>query len=235
MSKEEKPSKIRKAPAILLFKNMKSGISRLTDADRLALFDAILQYADEDSVPEMNYAVSIIFDIIKSNMDINEKKYNDKCEYNANRSKLQREKSKSKPPDEDESEEKVEGRSREPTAKDKPSGEVEQGKVTEIQARFLNAFKECCPNQAINCTISDFPDVDLNALMLAIQRSPQYLMNAEKNQNLGGLRWYLENATKIIAGKYEKFSDDIKKLSNRHNYSREEYNSVFQNPDEIEI
>ena len=232
MSQQEKTSKIKKAPAILLFKNMKSGISRLTDADRLALFDAILQYADDDTVPEMNYAVSIIFDIIKSTIDINEKKYNDKREYNKNR---YHQKESNKPPDEDEGEEKVEDRSREPTVKDKPPGEVEQGNVTEIQARFLNAFKERCPNQAINCKISDFPDVDLAALMFAIQKSPQYLMNAEKNQNLGGLRWYLENATKIIAGKYEKFSDDVKKLSNRHNYSREEYNSLFQNVDDIEV
>ncbi len=225
------------APAILIFKDMDLFIDELNDAQLAQWTRAVFKYANNKEEAEISDKfVKLCFLTTKKTIDINELKYIRRCKANKrNAEKKEQEKNKSNPPDKSADEEKVDGRSREPTGKDKPPGEVEQGRITEIQARFLNAFKERCPNQAINCKISDFPDVDLAALMFAIQKSPQYLMNAEKNQNLGGLRWYLENATAIIAGKYEKFSDDVKKLSNRHNYSREEYNSLFQNVDDIEV
>lgn len=213
------------APAILIFKDMDLFIDELNDAQLAQWTRAVFKYANHKEEPEISDKfVRLCFFTTKKTIDINELKYIRRCKANKrNAEKKDQEKNKSKPPDEDESEEKVQGRSREPTGQSKPFGEIVQGELTEEQTKFLNAFKERCPNQGIDCKISDFPDVDLNALMLAIQKSPQYLMNSEKNQNLGGLRWYLENATKIIAGRYEKFAEvDVVKSRSSQSYTTEE-------------
>ncbi len=202
-----------KVPAVLFLLTMKKYLDDLTREEKGEFLEDYLAYGMNKTIPEAfsSPLLKFCFTLAKDITDENERKYIAKCKRARNSANTK--KAKNKLSDEGEGEEKVEGRSREPTGKDKPPGEVQQGKMTEIQAGFLKAFKELCPNQAINCTISDFPDVDLNALMLAIQRSPQYLMNAEKNQNLGGLRWYLENATKIIAGRYKKFEDVVENKS----------------------
>ena len=71
--------------------------------------------------------------------------------------------------------------------------------------------------------------------MLEIKRSPQFLMDDEKSKSFN-LRWYLEHAEKIIAGNYKEFGDKVKSnFSTKHDYTKDEMNSLFQKIEDIEV
>lgn len=210
--------------------------NKLTREERGELLEAIFQYADEKTVPELSHAVDLIFEIFKRAIDTNERKYLEKCE----RNRLYREQQKAKqeadkPPEQPETEVKPTARgkpAREPTSQKTATSKASGGDLAKLRERFLTAFKTYLPDKEINCKLSDFPDVDLEALMFAIRESPQFLMNPQKNKAFKGLRWYLENAEKIIAGAYVKFenAEKPKAKQNKTNvYTDEQMKEIYGN------
>ena len=91
---------------------------------------------------------------------------------------------------------------------------AKQDDLTQEQQTFLNEFKKVCPNKKIDCDISNYKKIDFVKLIQAVKESPQFLMNAEKNKDFD-LKWYLENADKIISGKYKKFAGAEESKSGR--------------------
>lgn len=219
------------APALLIFKNMSQIIEKLTDAERLEVFDAILKYSSSKEMPKLTKSADLVFSMLKMQFDENEKRY--KQEILNNRERQRRFRNNQKTETEDREEIKVKGipknvQKAEETAK---NNEI-QHHLNNKQALFFKSFQEHCPGKAIDCQISDMPAVDYDALMLAIKQSPQFLMKAD---NLS-LKWCLEHANEIIAGKWKQY-EDTKKQANftQREYTAEELNALFQNVDEIEI
>ena len=252
MSEQKNP------PAFLISKNDESLLESLEAEEGFALFKAIFAYATRNELPN-NFSkhLQACFHCFRKTIDIDVDSWRLTCE----RKKRSRDKAKqelelarkiiaeqrAKPaqsttpaePSEAKAEDKPKPRGkppREPTDKKTATGEVVQDGLTPAQTRFLASFKTHCPDKVINCKLADFPDIDLEALMIAIKQSPQFLMKKNKNETLNGLRWYLENADKILNNNYVKYGDEKPKPQGvQHNYTKEEMNALFQNIEEIEF
>lgn len=227
------------APALLIFKNMSQIIEKLTDAERLEVFDAILKYSSSKEMPKLTKSADLVFSMLKMQFDENEKRYQEKCDYQKKYQKDYYGKRKNNQSiiddmgTEDREEIKVKGIPKKETKAEETAKNNEiQHHLNNKQALFFKSFQEHCPGKAIDCQISDMPAVDYDALMLAIKQSPQFLMKAD---NLS-LKWCLEHANEIIAGKWKQY-EDTKKQANftQREYTAEELNALFQNVDEIEI
>lgn len=216
------------APAILIFKGLSELTGDFSIEEKATLFDAICNYADGKVLPELSSLVSIVFKVIKRDIDKNEEKYAKKCERNKRYNEKKR-KEHEKVQSSEKGEESPEDK---PKQRSKPI--LAPSELTKEQQAFLKSFEELFPNKKIDCNISEFQNIDFNALITGIKRSPQFLMNGTKNKAFG-LRWYLENADKIISGYYEKFKEENKANFKQRDYEDVDVNALYQTVDEIEI
>ena len=160
----------------------------------------------------------------KRDIDRNEKRYLDKVEKTKERNRLAYSKQK-------------EMKNKEQKPGQKPEQKKQKANksppMTEEQTRFLQRFKEICPDKEIDCNIAEMPTCDYDALMLEIKKSPQFLI-VSKNLTL---KWCLEHSADIISGKYRETSSEppTKQKNINHTYSPEELNALFQKPDEVDI
>lgn len=227
------------APAFLIFKNMRKTINKLEASERLEVFDAVLQYCDDKTIPQLSIKADIVFSVLQIQIDENERRYQKKLRTQREYQQRYRSKQRQEQPEEETTEQedkeeiKVKGIPKNvPKAEETAKNNEIQHHLNNKQALFFKSFQEHCPGKAIDCQISDMPAVDYDALMFSIKQSPQFLMKAD---NLS-LKWCLEHANEIIAGKWKQY-EDTKKQANftQREYTAEELNALFQNVDEIEI
>lgn len=223
------------APAFLIFKNMRKTINKLEASERLEVFDAVLQYCDDKTIPQLSIKADIVFSVLQIQIDENERRYQEKCEYQKRyyRKQKQNQPEEETTEQEDKEEIKAKGIPKKVAKAEKTAKNDEiQHHLNNKQALFFQSFKEHCPGKQIDCQISEMPAVDYDALMLAIKQSPNFLMKAD---NLS-LKWCLEHANEIIAGKWKQYEDN-KKQSNftQREYNKDELNELFQSVDEIEF
>lgn len=100
------------------------------------------------------------------------------------------------------------------------------------QVKFLGQFMTIFPEKEIDMQLGAITQkIDYERLLAELRRS-EFLTNSD---NLS-LRWCIDHADEIIAGKYAPHGGRVeeKKLSGRR-YTREEIDSLIQSVDEIEI
>ncbi len=69
-----------KKKSFVLYCEYKNNISVLSDEEKGKLFAAILEYADTGNMLELSGSTAMAFSFIKTQLDINEKKYQEVCE-----------------------------------------------------------------------------------------------------------------------------------------------------------
>ena len=204
------------APCILISKRYQNIIKKFNYEEIGKLFSSVFDYALENKEP-INFPrdLEVIFLMFKSDIDMNEERYKAKRQRNKEdyeRRKAEKNKTtkkKEKPPDE--------------PKKIRQNKKAEQNKMNTLtpeQEDFLKEFKQCLPNKETNCELSDFPNINYASLIKSIKESPQFLMNTDKNKAFD-LRWYLENADKIIAGNYKKFEEEQKESVSKSRVNQE--------------
>lgn len=104
---------------------------------------------------------------------------------------------------------------------------VDEEFMSEEQLKFHKAF----PCKEINCAIPK--SVDIDKLIEMIKRST-YVTTMD---NMDLKSCCIKNYDKIIRGDYddEKYKNLSPRLSNGRQYTKEEYDSLYQSVDEIEI
>ena len=161
--------------ALLLFKDMKIFIDKLSMEETGELFKAIFAYANKETVPELSSKVDIVYEMFRKTIDKNEEAYKKKCERNKENAKKRWKK---------EEENKQE------------ATEV----LTEEQRQFLDEFRREFPNKDTNVKISNYTGVNYKELIKQIKRS-KFLTDSD-NLNL---KWCLEHRNEILSGKYRKY------------------------------
>ena len=230
-----------KAPALLIFKDYGDEFLKLSQLEAGELLQAIAKFAIGEQVDKdkLSRIVSILFSLIEKDAIRNEQSYLQKLNKNTEYQRKYRSKQRQNQPEEgtteqeDKEEIKAKGIPKKVAKGEKTAKNDEiQHHLNNKQALFFQSFKEHCPGKPIDCQISEMPAVDYDALMLAIKQSPNFLMKAD---NLS-LKWCLEHANEIIAGKWKQYEDN-KKQSNftQREYNKDELNELFQSVDEIEF
>lgn len=225
---------MKEAPAILIFKDYTSVLKMLTTEECGRLLRAIVDYLDGNECPDyLADKEKIIFTMLKADFMRNEEEYEKKKkqrqEYQRNyyqdkisgktMSTEAEERKSEKPP------------TKPPTGKKSAKNNEKQLNLTRAQAEFFASFKEHFPNKAIDCQISEYPNIDYTALVLEMKKSPQFL---KLHDNLT-LKWCLTHAEDIIKGKYRQHEDQYKPNFKQREYSDEFLNSLAQDINEIEI
>ncbi len=161
--------------ALLLFKDMKAYIDKLSMEETGELFKAVFAYANKEQVPQLSSRVDIMFELFKRTIDKNEEAYKKKCERNKENAK-KRWKKDEEPPQE--------------------TAEV----LTEEQKQFLDEFRKEFPSKDTNVKISNYAGVNYKELIKQIKRS-KFLTESD-NLNL---KWCLDHRNEILSGKWKKY------------------------------
>ena len=160
------------SPAILIFKDMSETINKLNKQERLELFDTILLYSSNQKLPKLSSRVDIVFSVLNTTFDRNEKAYKAKCEYNRKRQQEKRKKAKKeenqptrtkpakaeqKKQHQDEETPKKKATAEKTANKSKLEHNQDKKEFTQEQQNFINRFKDLCPEKSVDCDVNDFP------------------------------------------------------------------------------
>lgn len=161
--------------ALLLFKDMKTYIDKLSMEETGELFKAVFAYANKEQVPQLSSRVDIMFELFKRTIDKNEEAYKKKCERNKENAKKRWKKDEEQPQE---------------------TAEV----LTEEQKQFLDEFRKEFPSKDTNVKISNYAGVNYKELIKQIKRS-KFLTESD-NLNL---KWCLEHRNEILSGRWRKY------------------------------
>lgn len=200
----------RKAPAFLFYKSNFDIIQDYTHEERGKLFTALFIYAQTKEMPkDFPRDLLTCFKLFKAEIDKNEERYKEKLKRNKDYYESKRGKQTTPPePTEEPPGDKPPAGETKPikkqTSPESPKNEPKQGNLTQEQKDFLKELKKICPNKPIDCDLSEYPELDLKALLKAIKESPQFL---KSHDNLS-LQWIINRASAVISGTYRQHKTD---------------------------
>lgn len=131
--------------ALLLFKDMKTLIDKLSIEETGELFKAVFAYVNKETIPQLTGKADITFEVLKKTIDKNEESYKKKCERNKKNAEKRWKK--------------------EEFAKE--TAEV----LTEEQRQFLEEFRKEFPRKETNVKLTDYVGVNYKELIKQMKRS----------------------------------------------------------------
>lgn len=105
-----------------------------------------------------------------------------------------------------------------------PPGEEEPQKFSEKQQMFVDAF----PDRLVD--MNEIPDFVDMPLLIKFVKSSKWLSEHKECS----LSWLVKRYKEILNGKYKNYKRKGK-ASTERDYTRDEMNALYQNPEEVEI